>query len=129
MNGTENVFKGKPVMDVDLNGMDLEQLRALRKQVDQAIASFETRRKREAMEAIEKAAREHGFNLADLTAGGGRGRGRGRKAAGGADEAAGRAPRYAHPEDPSQTWSGRGRRPRWVTEQIASGRDLSEFAI
>ncbi|WP_134725084.1 H-NS family nucleoid-associated regulatory protein [Paracoccus luteus] len=114
-------------MDVDLNGMDLDRLRALRKQVDQAIASFETRRKREAMDAVEKAAREHGFALADLTgAGGGRGRGRGRKA-GAPDEAS--APRYAHPDDPSQTWSGRGRRPRWVTEQVAAGRDLSEFAV
>ena len=35
--------------------------------------------------------------------------------------------KYAHPENPSQTWSGRGRRPRWVTEQIESGKSLEDL--
>ena len=38
-------------------------------------------------------------------------------------------PKYADPENPSLTWSGRGRRPRWVTEQLESGRSLDDLAL
>jgi len=100
--------------------MSLEDLRALRTQIDRAISSFETRRRKEALAAAERAAREMGFNLADLTSGSGRGR-RGSAAAGES------APKYAHPEDASQTWSGRGRRPRWVTEQLEAGKSLEDL--
>ena len=36
-------------------------------------------------------------------------------------------PRYVNPADPGQTWSGRGRRPRWVTEQIGAGKSLEDL--
>ena len=31
------------------------------------------------------------------------------------------APRYRNPENPEQTWSGRGKRPRWFIDSINSG--------
>jgi DNA-binding protein H-NS len=30
-------------------------------------------------------------------------------------------PKFANPDEPRQVWSGRGKRPRWVTEKLASG--------
>lgn len=38
-------------------------------------------------------------------------------------------PRYRNPLDLSQTWSGRGVKPRWVVEQIAQGRSLEDFRL
>ena len=38
-------------------------------------------------------------------------------------------PRYRNPNDPSETWSGRGKTPRWLAELIAAGRQLDEFRI
>ena len=38
-------------------------------------------------------------------------------------------PKYQNPKDPSETWSGRGKTPRWVAELIAAGRKLDEFKI
>ena len=38
-------------------------------------------------------------------------------------------PKYQHPENPSLTWSGRGPKPKWVKEWIASGRPVSDFEI
>lgn len=38
-------------------------------------------------------------------------------------------PKYRNPNNPSQTWSGRGKTPRWVAELIAAGRNLDEFRI
>lgn len=38
-------------------------------------------------------------------------------------------PKYANPARPSETWSGRGRQPRWVEAQLRSGRKLDDFRI
>ncbi|WBU56381.1 H-NS histone family protein [Paracoccus sediminicola] len=101
---------------LDLENLSLKELRDLRTQVDRSIASFEERKRREAMAAVEEAAREHGFSLNELTGG---------KARRGARVAA----KYANPEDPSQTWTGRGRRPRWVQDALGSGKSLEDLAI
>jgi DNA-binding protein H-NS len=38
-------------------------------------------------------------------------------------------PKYRNPADPKETWAGRGRQPRWVTEQLRSGKKLDDFRI
>jgi DNA-binding protein H-NS len=38
-------------------------------------------------------------------------------------------PKYRNPEDPSITWSGRGRHPRWVSELLAAGKAIDDFQI
>jgi len=35
--------------------------------------------------------------------------------------------RYRNPDNPSETWSGKGRMPTWVTEALASGHDLASL--
>jgi DNA-binding protein H-NS len=35
--------------------------------------------------------------------------------------------KYQNPDNPSQTWSGRGRQPRWVIALLARGRDINDF--
>jgi DNA-binding protein H-NS len=39
------------------------------------------------------------------------------------------SPKYRNPENSAQVWTGRGHRPKWLQEQLAAGRELSEFAI
>lgn len=41
---------------------------------------------------------------------------------------AGQAP-YQNTDNPSQTWAGKGRKPAWLQEQLALGRDISEFKV
>ena len=38
-------------------------------------------------------------------------------------------PKFANPDEPSQLWSGRGKRPQWVTEKLASGLSLEDLSI
>ncbi len=38
-------------------------------------------------------------------------------------------PFYRNPDRPTQIWSGRGLRPRWLVFQLASGRKLADFQI
>jgi len=39
------------------------------------------------------------------------------------------APKYRNPDKPAETWSGRGRKPRWVEERLKAGALLDEFLI
>lgn len=100
----------------DLDQMSLKELRELRGKLDRAISSYEDRKRREALAAIEEAAREHGFNLAELT--GAKPRRSGTV-----------APKYANPQDPTMTWTGRGRKPRWVQENLEGGKQLDDLLI
>jgi DNA-binding protein H-NS len=38
-------------------------------------------------------------------------------------------PKYKNPEQPSETWAGRGKQPRWLIAQLRSGKQLDEFRI
>ena len=38
-------------------------------------------------------------------------------------------PKFRNPDNPSDTWSGRGKTPRWLARLIAAGRKLDEFRI
>ena len=94
--------------------MTLDALMSLRDNADRIIS---TRAKAERT-AIER-------QLAQLTNFVGAGRGRrksrlkGRKV----------PPKYRNPANPSETWAGRGVRPRWLQAQLKKGRKLEQFAI
>ena len=34
---------------------------------------------------------------------------------------------YRHPTDPSKTWAGTGRKPKWLLEEIANGKSIDVF--
>lgn len=106
-----------------LDSLDIDELKDLRKTVDRAISSYETRKRQEAISAAEQAAREHGFKLTDLLGNGKAGRGR-KSDASSTESAA----KYVNPHNPEQTWSGRGRRPNWINEALDSGRTLEDLA-
>jgi DNA-binding protein H-NS len=104
-------------MSIDVNSMGLKDLKDLQSKVARAIATFEDRRRKDALAEIEEIARAKGFSLAELTGGAAP-----RK----------RAPataKYANPADKSETWSGRGRKPRWVEAALKSGKSLADLAI
>lgn len=39
------------------------------------------------------------------------------------------APKYRNPAEPTETWSGRGKQPRWLTAQVKKGKKVEEFLI
>ncbi|WP_061025670.1 H-NS histone family protein [Bradyrhizobium sp. CCH5-F6] len=39
------------------------------------------------------------------------------------------APKYYNPLQPTETWSGRGKQPRWLVAALQSGHTLEEFRI
>jgi DNA-binding protein H-NS len=39
------------------------------------------------------------------------------------------APKYRNPDHVSETWSGRGKRPRWLVALLKTGRQIDDFRI
>lgn len=104
-------------MSIDLNQLSLKDLKDLQSQVAKAISGFEDRRKREALAELEEIARKNGFSLAELT---------------GTAPTRKRTPstaKYANPANKADTWSGRGRKPRWFSEALAKGKKPDDMAI
>ncbi|NAZ37397.1 H-NS family nucleoid-associated regulatory protein [Rubellimicrobium sp. CFH 75288] len=108
---------------IDYEKMSRKELMEMRAQIDRAIAAVAEREKREALRAAEEAARERGFTLEELV-GSAAGSRRGRPT-----PPAPASARYRNPQNPSQTWSGRGRRPAWIKEAEKQGRSLDEMRI
>ena len=104
-------------LDIDLNSLSLKELKDLQLQIAKAISGYEERRRREAVVALEEKAREMGFSLAELT---------------GAPQARKTflsVAKYANPANKSNTWSGRGRKPRWFSDALAKGKSPEDLAI
>ncbi|PRD40270.1 UNVERIFIED_CONTAM: hvrA [Trichonephila clavipes] len=100
-----------------LDSLSLKELKQLQKDVAKAISGYEERQKAETRAKVEAFAREMGYSLADLV---------------GVEVKATRAPavaKYRHPENPSLTWSGRGRKPQWFVDALASGKSAEDLVI
>lgn len=37
--------------------------------------------------------------------------------------------KYRNPAEPSETWAGRGKKPRWLSAQLKSGKQIDDFRI
>jgi DNA-binding protein H-NS len=96
---------------MNLKSMSLDKLSKLREQVDAVLNAKVTEERRAVQEQLSK--------LDRVAAGGTRGK-RVRGAV---------APKYRNPEDPTETWAGRGLKPRWLAAALKSGKKLEEFSI
>ena len=38
-------------------------------------------------------------------------------------------PKYCNPDQPLETWAGRGKRPRWLVAKLGSGKRIEDFKI
>ena len=38
-------------------------------------------------------------------------------------------PKYQNPDEPTETWSGRGKQPRWLTAALKTGHTIDDFVI
>ena len=38
-------------------------------------------------------------------------------------------PKYRNPNDPSETWAGRGKQPKWLASEVKAGKKPSDFLI
>ncbi|MCE6950670.1 H-NS family nucleoid-associated regulatory protein [Cereibacter sphaeroides] len=103
--------------DINLDDLSLKELKALQSQIAKAISTFEERRKRNALSELEDKARQYGFTLAELT---GTTVPRKRASPGA---------KFVNPDNPAETWSGRGRKPRWFENALEAGKSVDDLRV
>jgi DNA-binding protein H-NS len=99
-----------------LKTMPIAKLQDLKSKIESAISAKVSERRRE----LET-------ELAKLAQFGGRGGKAIRSERGGPKGSV--APKYRNPENPAETWAGRGLKPRWLAAAIKDGKKLEDFAI
>jgi DNA-binding protein H-NS len=105
--------KVKSMRDSQLEKMSLKDLTSLHAKVQAAIDEKRISERSEMRSKMEEMARASGFSVAELF---------GRKGKNGSKGIA----KYRNPKDHTQTWTGRGRRPLWMS---AAGGDHKRFLI
>ena len=101
---------------VDLKKMSEKDLGKLSDEIAKELKAREKGKREDARKAAEAAAKKHGFSLNELL-----GSAKAKKSAAPA--------KFANPNDPKQTWSGRGRQPAWYKDAIAKGTDPKALAV
>jgi DNA-binding protein H-NS len=109
---------------LNLENLSDEQLRELQAHVGQTIDE----RVRNRLDEYRRIARDAGYELTLTRIGEEPRRRRGRS--GGRDDRRSEiAPKYRNPQNQTETWSGRGREPKWLQHQIAAGKSREDFLI
>ncbi len=108
------------IKDSELDKMTLKQLSDLQQRVDRMIETKGDEQRNQLRDRFKQMAEQAGLTLGDIV-----GIPRAAKGRGKAKVAA----KYANPDDTSQTWSGRGRMPKWLTAKLKSGAKVADFKL
>lgn len=105
----------------DLSKYNLSELKGLQHDIEREIKNRQQDEVKKAREQILSIAQSVGLPLEQLVANSTKKS----KAEKGSTVRA----QYRNPADSEQTWTGRGRQPRWVVEALSQGKTLDEFRI
>lgn len=117
-------------MASDIKTMSRKELEKLKGQIDKQLAKIDTQDKKAALIAAEKAAKQHGFSLSDLTGAVAPAQPAAKATRAKKTAAKGpvNPPKYRNPQNPDQTWTGKGRRPEWIKAAQDKGIDIETMA-
>lgn len=105
---------------MNVDKLPLKELLDLNQRVQKAIVQAKERERSELKQKIAMLAENSGFSVGELF--GGRGMGRGKGAGVG-------VAKYRNPDNPNETWTGRGRKPNWLVARLGKGAKLADFEI
>ena len=107
--------------DVDLSGLNIDQLTSLVGEAQSEIASRERTRRKDLRSELERRVTAEGYKMGDIFPELG-------SASTGAARRQKRPAKYRNPQNPDDTWSGIGRTPKWVAAIVEErGIDVPAF--
>lgn len=112
-------MRKKRIPAVNVDKLSLKDLNDLEAKVAKAKANARTRARADVKAKIDAILAASGFTIADLYPVAHAGRVRG----------GGKAAKFVNPDDRSQTWTGRGRKPNWLVAKLSKGAKIEEFAV
>lgn len=111
--------------NVDLSTYNLRDLKNLQGEVEQAIKDRQQQDVQKARDQILAIAKEAGVSVEELfAASSNKSSNKGGKQAGQKVK-----PQYQNPQNAAQTWTGRGRQPKWIAEGLQGGKTLDDFRM
>jgi DNA-binding protein H-NS len=110
--------------DLDLEQLGDQELRQAMARLNEVLNGRFTSRAQE----FRELAREMGFSVT-LSKSGKEEPRRGRRPAQEKDRRRAVNPRYRNPDNPEETWAGRGLKPKWVKDKLATGVPLRDLLI
>jgi DNA-binding protein H-NS len=105
-------------MAIDLDSLNPKQLNDLILRAEQRKNDLQREKIGKVREKIANLAKAEGFTIEELFATGGR-KQAGKKV----------KPKYRNPAAPHETWSGRGKRPRWFVAALGAGKKEKDLLI
>ena len=102
----------------NLDSMSYRDLLELQQRVEVAIEERKLAEREEVRRKIEALALDSGFDVDEVV-----GKARSSKKGGKVP------PKYRNPKNPAETWTGRGRQPRWLVAEIGRGKKIDSFLI
>lgn len=105
--------------NIDVQNLSADELKKLMNDAEQALRDRSKKRVMELRREAEELAAELNTTVADVF---------------GVEKTSKQAgkklpPKFINPANPSQTWSGRGKRPNWLVDELNKGKKLEDFQI
>lgn len=102
---------------INVEKLSLKELIGLEGKLQSAIVEARARERKDIKKKMAELAETHGFSVSELF---------------GDSKASKKSlgvAKYANPENTSDTWTGRGRKPNWLVGRLKKGAKLSDFEI
>lgn len=106
----------KDLDNINLSELSIEDLRSITQNAQNVIIRKQTQRLRDAYELFEQIAEEAGSSIEEILSMG-------------EDIKQERSVRYRDPKNPENIWTGRGRKPNWLLEEVKNGNHIEDFAV
>ena len=110
-------------MATQLEKMSVRELAELDARIKKALVSAKEREKAAVKQKLDAIVQSAGLSVDEIAEIFGLSRGRG------ARKGTKVAPKYRNPDNKQETWTGRGRQPRWLAAKLNRGGKLTDFAI
>lgn len=107
-------------MSIDISTLSAAELEKLRESIDGTIAARRAQERQRVIDQIRGILAENDMSWDDLP----------RSRVGGSSTRGSKVPpKYRDPKNPATTWSGRGRKPKWVEAHLAAGGSMESLEI
>ena len=109
---------------MDISKLSIKELQKLQAIIPAEIKSREAQEKQTVLKEMEELAAKRGYKLEELI-----GQAQGSASA---KKSTTRKPakiKYRNPDQPSLTWTGRGKKPTWVTAWLNQGKSIEDLKV
>ena len=110
-------------MAIQLDQLSLPELQALSSGLQKEFKAREASIYKDARAEVREIERKYGLTIEDILSG------KKKSSATSSETKSPVAAKYRNPENTEQTWTGRGKKPKWVESALAQGKSIEEFLV